>query len=170
MIFMINAQVSKTLSCKDKKKQNWALCSAKWVELWFNPTNPLAVADHPVLQKTCFYHDRSSYVIWPVRIRKECWVQSSSQTEWEHRLFITNRKTPTEKNAKNLINSSGIPASLRYALKKSSIKLYTQYGYRYTTYSTPSKECYHRCQIPSIFASHVEKKKRTSKDCPLLYS
>lgn len=54
----------------------------------------------------------------PARIRKECWVQSSSQTEREHRLFITKRKTPTEKNAKNLINSSGIPASLRYALKK----------------------------------------------------
>lgn len=54
----------------------------------------------------------------PARIRKKRWVQSSSQTEREHRLFITKRKTPTEKNAKNLINSSGIPASLRYALKK----------------------------------------------------
>lgn len=54
----------------------------------------------------------------PARIRKKCWVQSSSQTEREHRLFVTKRTTLTEKNAKNLINSSGIPASLRYALKK----------------------------------------------------
>lgn len=107
----------------------------------------------------------------PARIRKKCWVQSSSQTEREHRLFITKRKTPTEKNAKNLINSSGIPASLRYALKK----IFYQTAYAVWIQIHHIQHTFHRVltQVPdNIYFCFTcgKKKKRTSKDCPLLYS